>query len=694
MPQHVRLVNGAALDIPDGTPNDEITSRVNTANAMIKMNVPNLIKGGKAIWDAANAVAAPAGRIAGAGVDLNPVVGGVDWGIGGLNALKAIAAGKHPALNNVPDIPTASSVATALIGAPPMPQDAPAGQRYGEAAITGALSPQDRIMSALRMIGGTGLGDVGESAANYLGGPDWAKFGRWAGSTIGSAPETGLDAIRSGVRYMFAGRQAPEVDAAGNQLDTQPTFGAYANTPGRLMEKAFAAIPGVNIPINAARQRMEDAIRNARETSAQQVNQGPLPPAVDPNSIGGNLITQARMRSASIKADASQRYVDLYNAVPKDTLVDASPIIQAINDQANSPSVSGAQKAELLARRDYLMTMMPGQPGYNGPPVGSLRNPNLVPLGQLAAFKTELGNDIQGMTKLDQNVSGPVYTAIDNTLQNTFNSVGYGPQYQQARDNYARVTGPGTVTDQLDAVGGKPVPGKPGIYDGGMSEQQAHDFLARNTQSPSALEPFVDASSPYWRATAAQFINSIGQTGQGDDFRPDAFGKRMGQISEPVLTQLLQDQGGGTLQPSWSNLRAAQVLGDESSVPVSRHGLTNAIGSLAAVEGLSGWLGHHFADAGIPAAIGTPAVLAAIGYGMQSQPMADAMAGRGTNTPLVDALYQGIPFAAASSNLNNPDDPRNQPVIAPRPASPLDQLHPAPPPSPPVNMNPPPTYNF
>ena len=57
---------------------------------------------------------------------------------------------------------------------------------------------------------------------------------------------------------------------------------------------------------------------------------------------------------------------NLYNNVPADTLVNARPIISAIEAQANSPNVSAAQKAELLARRDYLTSMTYGQPGYNG----------------------------------------------------------------------------------------------------------------------------------------------------------------------------------------------------------------------------------------------------------------------------------------------------------------------------------------
>ena len=683
MPQHVVLSNGAKLDIPDGTPNDEITSRVNTANALIKMNVPNIIKGGKAWWDAANAVAAPAGRIAGAGVDLYPPIGAFDWGASGINALKAVASGQHPALNQVPDIPTVSGAATRLMGAPPMDQNAPGGQRYVESAVTGALSPQDRMMSVLRMLGSTGLGDLGESAANYFGGPDWAKLGRWFGSTVGSMPEkTVVDPVRSAVSGTLSGKQAPNVADAAANLNTQPSFGSLANPAGRQIENTLGSLPLINIPTNIAKARLDDAIQRARGASTEQINQGPLPSQVDPNSIGGNLITQARTKSAAIKADASQRFQNLYNNVPADTLVNARPVISAIEAQANSPTISAAQKQELLARRDYLVSMTYGQPGYNGPVFGGGATPvGAIPLGQLGRFKTELGADIQSMTGIDRTAAGPVYDAVDNAMQAAFNRLGYGPQYQAARDNYARSIGPGTVTDKLDAVGGTPVSGKPGIYEGGMNEGQAHGFLARNLQSPSALGPFVDATSPYWRATTSQFLDSLGQPQPGGSFDPGAFSKGMGKISGPVLDQLTQDP------EIAARLRNAQTLAGAVSPAAAPHGFGPTFGGLIGAEAGITWLGEHFANAGVPAAAVLPAIIG-LSMGMQSKPMTDAMAGQGTNTPLVDALYTGIPYAAASQNLNNPDDPRNQPVVAPRRLSPLDQLN-----NPPPQLPPQPAYS-
>ena len=262
-------------------------------------------------------------------------------------------------------------------------------------------------------------------------------------------------------------------------------------------------------------------------------------------------------------------------------------------------------------------------------------------------------------------------------MQNVFSQRGLGREFQIANENYRNSIGPGTVTAALEEVGGKPVMGKPGIYEGGMTEKQAHDFLKRNTQSQSAIEPFVDPNNPYWRATAAQFINSLGETGQGG-FRADTYGKEARKISDPVLTQMTQaptGQGaGGPLQPATSLIRQAQDVGENSSVAVSRHGLTGAVGSSAALWWLANHVGEALSTMNVPRDFAIPASIYLLSKGLESQTMTDAMARRTTPTPLVDALYAGYPAAATSLALNNPDDPNNQPVYAPRPPSPLDQL--------------------
>jgi hypothetical protein len=416
---------------------------------------------------------------------------------------------------------------------------------------------------------------------------------------------------------------------------------------------------------------MEEAILDARRNAAEQVNQGPLPPDTDVGTIGGNMINLARTRSAAIKADASGRFEDLNNRVGPGTLVNAAPIARAIQGLMRQPNVSADQIQQLQGRLDYLNSMTYGQPYYNGPTFGgSIQPRGSITIGQLGKFRSELGADLQNMPALDTVSQGQVRDAITSTIRPVFDRAGYGTQFDQANENYARNIGPGTVTEALDQIGGRPIPGKPGLYEGGVDKEGAFNFLKSNMRSDDALEPFVDANNPYWRAAASQYINQIGGTGQ--DFRTDTFGKNVAAITPEVKTQLTQAPGGGA-RNAFQVLNDAGLLGQNTSVPVSRHGLTNSIGSFAAVEAILGGLGEHFANAGIPAMAAIPVGMG-LARALESQPMTDAMAGRGTNTPLVDALYQGMPYAAASYNLNNPDDPRNQPQNAPRPPSILDQL--------------------
>jgi hypothetical protein len=266
-------------------------------------------------------------------------------------------------------------------------------------------------------------------------------------------------------------------------------------------------------------------------------------------------------------------------------------------------------------------------------------------------------------------------------MQPVYARFGQGPTFNNLNEEYKNAIGPGTITDKLEAVGGRAVMGKqaPGqeIYQGGMTEKQAHDFVLRNTQSPSAIEPFVTPNSPFWRGTSSQFLNMLGNVPQGD-FRSDTFSTRMGKISDDVLSQLTQTAGGATGQ-SFQDLRDAQTLGENTSVPVARHGLINSIGAFSTVEALMTYLAHHYANMGIPAAAAIPTAWA-LSRGLQSKTVTDIMSGQSTPASLADVVYQAAPAAATSLSLNNPDNQVAQPTQAPHVWSPLDEASNPPPP--------------
>ena len=628
-------------------------------------------------------------RRPGAGLNFNPYVGGADLGVSALNALKAIASGYYPALRNTPDIPTVSGLVGSAAGVAPLSPDASPVQRYAEAAATGLVNPTQAVRTGAEMAGATGLGDVGSSIANYYGGPDWSQAGRWFGNLVGAPITRAVNPTR-----LLAGPQAPSVAASAANLPNaqsspapaqpifgspqpgvQPTFGALAGPLGRGLEKGFSAVPLVNYPIIRAQTRMEEGLRAANADAAARINPG-APPASDVYSTGANLIQAARTRSKAIKDDASQQFQNLYNQLPSGSSapVDATPVLDAIRTQANSPNVSGQQKADLMDRYNYLSSMTYGQPGYNGPRFQGPGPVNAVPIGQIAQFRSELGDDMSTMRGLDATAQGPARDAVTAAMQDAFNQVNLGPQFQAVNKNYADNIGPGTPTAILDSIGGKPIRGKPGLYQGGVDEGGAYNYLNSNLQSPSSIEPLADPNNPYWRAAASGFVASLGS--KSGQFNAVDYGRQVGDgstgagpragIADPVLDQLTR-----SAPDAKQTIRDAANVGLNASSP-GHLGAGGATGILGAE-----WLMDQFAGH-LPPAV-APLIAAGLGFGAESKPFTSAMSTPRGSTPLVDALYT----AAAANALNNPDDPNNQPPYAPRAPSPLDAL------TPPQQTNPP-----
>ena len=673
MPQHVTLSNGYKLDIPDGLTSAQVKDRIDRMESLTNPQWRGWSDPIQSARNIASYVTNPAGRIAAAGLNLNPAVGGYDLGASGINAIKAVASGRYPALKNVPDLPIASDLAASAARVAPLSPSASPVQRYAEAAATGLANPKQAIRTGLEMVGATGAGDAGGSIASYYGGPDWAQFGRWLGSLAGAGGARAVNPARcSPARKRLTSRPAPPTST------WPPTFGSQANSVGRGLERGFGALPLLNIPIVRAQTRMEEGIKAANAGAAAKINPG-SPPASDVYSIGKNLLAAARTKSAAIKADAGQRFENLYSQLPagNSTLVDATPVLDAIKAQAGSPNVSGQQKADLMDRYDYLQSMTYGQPGYNGPRFQGVTPVNAIPIGQIARFRSELGDDLNTMRGIDATAQGPVRDAVTAAMQNTFNRVSpqLGAQFQAVNNNYSRNIGPGTPTDTLDAIGGKPIKGKPGLYEGGMDENGAFNYLNSNLQSPSSIEPLVDPANPYWRAASSGFLGSLGS--RSGQFSAVDYGRQVGDgssgagpragISDPVLEQLTRGQ------PDVARaIRDAANVGSNAS-PIG-HGGPNTTTGLLGAEWLMDQVGGHLSP------FVASLAAAGLGAGAESRPFTRAMTQTGGSTPLTDALYTVAPAAYA---LNDPNDPRNQPVYQPRPPSPLDTLNPPPPANPP-----------
>ena len=285
-----------------------------------------------------------------------------------------------------------------------------------------------------------------------------------------------------------------------------------------------------------------------------------------------------------------------------------------------------------MDRYNYLKSMTYGQPGYNGPRFQGVTPVNAIPIGQIAKFRSELGDDLNTMRGLDATAQGPARDAVTAAMQNTFNQANLGPQFQAANTNYSRNIGPGTPTEILDSVGGKPIKGKPGLYQGGMDQGAAFNYLNSNLHSPNSIEPLVDPNNPNWRAAAAGYVGGLGSR-SGAFSAPD-YGKQVGDgstgagpragISDPVLEQLTRGQPDVA-----QTIRDAANLGRNAS-PIG-HGSGGALAGAVGVDVASDYFGGHLPPAVLPLA------LTAAGFGAQSRPFTSAMAGG--STPLTDALY-------------------------------------------------------
>jgi hypothetical protein len=665
MPQHVVLSNGAKLDIPDGTPPDEVRSRASTAETMIKMGVPNLIKSGVGLWRGAQDVAGAAGRVAGAGVDLYPPVGLADLGISGVNALKAVASQRNPGLNNVPDIPTVSGLATSAL-APPLGPDHPI-QRYAEAAATGALNPKAAVSTGARMLAGTAAGDAGGSIANYLGGPYWEKLGRWlAGTAAATTPETALKP--AAVAAFGGGAKGKAVADAGERIGVQPTFGMVASPIGRWLEKGLGSFPVWGAPIQQAQRNASEGIGNVQQDIAARLYSAPgggAMPTATPASIGSDLIAGARQGAANLTQRAQDEQGRLASQIGPNQPVNLRPVYYggAAQRYTTSPTTFSALAARLDALRQMAIeAQTPRFQAVSGQmPAGS------APYSRVMNTRSDLGADIPGVSGMSGGVQKNLYASLTDAMRAAAvaKDPALGPAFDFANENYQRIMGQGGQRDQLETIGGQPVKGYSGMaqpsgmvgsapFTGGKDEGAAYNYLTSNLNSPSSLEPLADPTvfpADFWRRVAGGYLSTLGQTKEGT-YRPDIMAQQWGKVDPMVATQLFGGPTGGPLADV-ANMNDAATLGRNSVVPVERAGLTNTAGTMLAVK----WALDKMKDVAGPiaAALGGNAIT----RGMESPATVNLMAGNGT--PLVDALYSnGFPAASAAYNLNNPDDPRNQ----------------------------------
>jgi hypothetical protein len=585
-------------------------------------------------------------RIATMALDANPIVGGADIIGSGFNVAKHLAG-----INSIPDYKTAPELLRTVTGAPDLPANASPAQRVAESTLALMTNPQNALATTAARVGGSYLGG---QAGNLVGG----EPGQFIGSIAGGSPEgLGNIALR-GAQPVLGGTQGPEVIAAGERQGIQPTAGAVANPVGRLFEKAVGAIPVVGGPVKAAQERYSSEIQAVLNDVANRVYTDQpgvkLPSTITKASIGADVLSGARQGQIDITQREGDKFGKTMDAIGPNQPTDLRSVYRPMSQLQFSTDPDtyaplGARLANLVN-----MSVQAQQPQFQA--VSGPMPPGSVPFSRAAGARSNLGATLPNVGDLSVGLQKDLYGRLTDTMRAAAaaKDPSLGVAFDIANENYNKMV---ATRKALEAVGGQPSGGygqfNPGdnaesanFTGGKQGEGQAYNWLVSNLNSPSKLAPFADPTvvpNSYWRSVAGQLIGQLGQTPEGT-FRPDWMardwnGPKTG-IDPEVQTQLFSGPG-GQATGGISTMNDLATLGRNAVVPIDRAGLTNTAGAVLGVKWL---LDAMKAGAGTAAAAVGGRALAS---GMENPAFVNAMGGK--FTPLVDALYKGVP--AATQNV-------------------------------------------
>jgi hypothetical protein len=618
------------------------------------------------IINAARPVLTAGARIATAAPDAVPIIGGADLIGTGFNVGKHLLASAAPGANAIPDYRTTPELLRSLTGTPGLPANAPPLQKILENTAAAATNPENIAGAFPRAVGS----EVGSEIGQRLGG----EPGQFFGALVGGAPgELGGNALLRIAQPMLGGKQAPEVAAAGQRQDIQPTAGMVMNSTGRGIEKVLAAIPGVGAPIKAAQERVSTQMQNVQRRIAEQLYGGPLPGGVTDTSIGEDLIGGARQGAANITQRAQDEQGNLASQIGPNQPVNLRPVYQG--GAAQRYTTSPTTFAPLAARLDALRQMAieaqtPRFQAVSGSmPAGS------APYSRVQNTRSDLGADIPGVSGMSGGVQKGLYQSLTDAMRDAAvaKDPALGPAFDAANENYQTMM---AQRRALEQVGGKPVGGYEGLATPGGTtagadfqsgsgnpppgEGQAYDWLTKNLRSPSKIAPFADPTvvpNDYWRSVAGQWLSQLGQTKEGT-YRPEWLAQGWngpGTGVDPAVQQQLFTGPTGQTTSGISDVNDLATMGRNTVVPIERAGLTNTAGFVLAMK----WLMNRAAAAGGP--IAAPLGGRALASGLESPTLVNAMSGN--ITPLTDALYAGVP--AATQNILQYQSQNNDPAYSP-----------------------------
>jgi hypothetical protein len=581
-------------------------------------------------------------RIATGAVDAIPIVGAADLASTGLNVGKHLLARAAPAVDSVPDLPTASGWLRNVTGTPPLPADASPLQRITENTLATMANPSS-------VLGPTIARTTGAEVGSDVGGAVAGEPGQFIGSFAGASPDSGGNVGLRVAKWGLGGEQAPEVAAAGQRIGVQPTFGMVANPTGRRVEKSLASFPFLGGPIQAAQIRAATGLDTVQQGLAEKLYGGNLP-LVSPATIGEDLVTGARQGAANITQRAQDEQGRLASQIGQNQPVNLRPVYQggAAQKYTTSPTTFSALAARLDALRQMAIeAQTPRFQAVSGQmPAGS------APYSRVMNTRSDLGADIPGVSGMSGGVQKNLYASLTDAMRAAAvaKDPALGPAFDFANENYQRIMGQGGQRDQLENVGGQPVKGYNGLstqsggtvmgapFQGGKDEGQAFNYLTSKLNSPSSLDVFSNPTivpNDFWRRVSGGYLSTLGQTKEGT-YRPDIMAQQWGKVDPQVADQLFTGPSGQPLADVTS-MNDAATLGRNAVVPVERAGLTNTAGAMLGVKTI---LDALKAAGGFIGTLGGGRLAAS---GIESPTFVNAMSGN--ITPLTDTLYNGLPAA-------------------------------------------------
>jgi hypothetical protein len=615
-------------------------------------------------------VVGSAARITSNMPDVNPIIGGADLLGTGFNVGKHLVANVAPAVNAIPDYKTVPSIIRSATGTPELPPDASAAQRIFENTATMMANPKAQLgPTAARAAGSY----VGGTAGNLVGG----ETGQYFGSLAGGAPgEIGGNALLRVAQPLLGGKQAPEVAAAGERQDIQPTAGMVMNPAGRWFEKAVGSVPLIGGPVKAAQDRVSTQMQDIQRRIAEQVYGGTLPGDVTPTSIGDDLISGARQGAANITQKAEDETVQNRADIGVNQPTALRPVYRGASQQQFK--VDPATYSGLTPYINNLIDLAVQSQTPKFQAVSGPMPPGSAPFERVAAARTAVGASIPSLSGLSKGMQDDLYARLTETMRNAAvaKDPSLGVAFDIANENYQNMLAQRAA---LEKIGGAPVHGydkmaTPGGTTAGApfqstsgsgappGEGQAYDWFTSNLRSPSKLAPFADPSivpNEYWRQVAGQWLSQLGQTKEAT-YRPEWMARDWNGPNTGVdlgaQTQLFTGPNGQTTS-GITDMNDLATLGRNTVVPVERAGLSNTAGSVLAWK----WLLDRMKDVG--GGVGMLAGGRAIASGMESPTFVNAMSGN--MTPFVDALYAGVPAATQNINQFQQNPPQQNTAYSP-----------------------------